>query len=155
MKTSWLSGWLSFCCLFPWLSGGWSWCLVLLSDPPVGSGRLALSSAFVLPGLFLSVFLKEVTTQGTDPRTVLQAGIPNYVRFTWTWDRLLGIYFYLFPIVSSCVSFSALPPRAFDPQAGASGRASKCRARSPWSLLLFTFLSSFLSGGVHKPSTQL
>ena len=55
------------------------------------------------PGLFLSVSLKEVTTQGTDPRTDLLAGIPKYVRFTWPWDRLLGNCYYLFPIVSSCV----------------------------------------------------
>ena len=78
-KSSWLSRRLSFCCLR-------SWCLVLLSGPPVGSVVW-----FCPLGLFLSVFVKEATTQGTDPRTDLQAGIPKYVRFTWTWDWLLGI----------------------------------------------------------------
>ena len=41
--------------------------------------------------------------RGDDPRTDPLAGIPKYVRFSWPWDRLLGIYYYLFPIVSSCV----------------------------------------------------
>ena len=53
------------------------------------------------------------------------------------------VFFYLFPIVSSCVSVSALPPRAFDPQAGASGRASTCRARSPWGLQVLLSRNQF------------
>ena len=131
---------------------------MLLSGPPVGSGRLALSSAFVLLARFFLISQKRrrpraptqgpVFRRGDDPRTDLQAGIPKYVRFTWTWDRLLGIYYYILPIVSSCISFSALPPRAFDPQARASGRASTCRAGSPWGVALFYVSIILLLSGI-------
>ena len=148
-KATWFSGssvrpFPGACLLVSWLCGR-PWPLAFFSGSVCGSDPVVCSWPccvvwFRPPGLFLSLFLKEVTTQGTDPRTNLQAGIPKYVRFTWTWERRLGFYSYIFPIVSSCVSFSALPPRAFDPQAGVCGRASTCRAGSPWRLLLFTFV---------------
>ena len=112
-KATWFAGssvrpFLGACLLVLWLCG-WPWHLAFFSGSVCGSGPVVCSWPYCVvwfrpPGLFLSLFLKEVTTQGTDPRTDLQAGIPKYVRFTWTWDRLLGIYSYIFPIVSSCVS---------------------------------------------------
>ena len=68
-KSSWLSGRLSFCCLR-------SWCLVLLSGPPVGSGRLALSSGFVFRACFFPFSKKRprprAPTQGPIFRQVSQ-----------------------------------------------------------------------------------
>ena len=66
--------------------------MVPLSSPLVGSGRLALSSGFVLQArFFLPFFSKKrrrpraptqgpVFRRGDDPRTDLQSGIPKYVR---------------------------------------------------------------------------
>ena len=144
-KATWFSGssvrpFPGACLLVSWLCGR-PWPSV-----PVLCVGLVPSCA---PGLVaLSGFVLRVSTQGTDPRTDLQAGIPKYVRFTWTWDWLLGIYSYIFPIVSSCASFFAL-------QGGVCGRASTCRAGSPWRLLLFTFLSFFLSAGSAWKKTWL
>ena len=110
------------------------------------------------PGLFLSVFSKKrsrprapnqgpVFGRGDNPRTDVQAGIPKYVRFTWTWDRLFGNLLLHVPCRFLLRLFLRTPSSRFRPQAGASGRASTYRAGSPWRLLLFTSLSSFLSAG--------
>ena len=103
------------CLLVSWLCG-LPWPLAFCSGSVCLSGLVVCSWPccffwFRPPGLFLSFFLKEVTTQGTDPRTDLQAGILKYVRYTWTWDPLLGIYYYF---VSSCFFFSALPRAGFN-----------------------------------------
>ena len=96
-ENSWLSGLMPFCCLLPWLSGRWSWCLVLLSGPPVGSGRLALSSAFVFLACF-SLFSKRATTQ----EPIFQPGISSrqwyrcvicYGRDTLLWLGRLSFIF--------------------------------------------------------------
>ena len=141
-KSSWLSGRLSFCCLLSWLSCRRSWCLVLLSGLPVGSGRLALSSAFVLRACFFP-FSKEVTTQGADPRTSLSEGRRPKDRSSGRHPQVRTIYLDVKPAIGKYIttySFSFLLRlflrTPFDPQAGASGRASTSRAGSPWRSLL-------------------
>ena len=85
-KATWFSGSSlrplpGACLLVSWLCGQ-PWPMAFCS------GSVCLSSLVVCswpccvvwfrpPGLFLSMFLKEVTTQGNDPRTHLQAGIPS------------------------------------------------------------------------------
>ena len=108
------------CLLVSWLCGR-PWPLAFCSGSVCLSGLVVCSWPccvvwFRPPGLFPSVFLKEAKTQGTDPRTDLQAGIPKYVRFTWTWNWLLGIYYFFSLSFLPAGFFSALPPRAFDPQ---------------------------------------
>ena len=89
---------------------------------------------FRLPGLFLSVFQKEATTQGTDPRTGLSEGRRpkdrSSVRYPflrtawqWYWSWLLGTYFrlYLFFLSSSLSSLVCS-----NTPVGASGRTSTC-----------------------------
>ena len=43
----------------------------------------------------------RVLRRGDDPSTDLQAGFPKYVRFTSTWDHLLGSILLFFPFLSS------------------------------------------------------
>ena len=92
-------------------------------------------------------FLKRGHDPGHRPKDRSSGRYPQVRTIYLDVGPAIGYLFIHFPIISSCVSFSALPPRAFDPQAGVCERAFTCRAGSPWRLLLFTFLSSFLSAG--------
>ena len=74
------SGLLFRLCLFVWSRRV---LLALLRSPVSFSGSVSFR------------FLKRSHDPGRRPKDRSSAGIPKYVRFTWTWDRLLGIY-YLF-----------------------------------------------------------
>ena len=98
---------LVLCCLFP-LVDPVVWprrpgpCPPISEFPPFS----LLRPASVQSGLSVVVGFPR---RGDDPRTDLQEGISLFVRFTWTWDRLMGVHFCMFPIVSFRVSFSARP----------------------------------------------
>ena len=146
-KSSWLSGRLSFCCLLSWLSCRRSWCLVLLSGLPVGSGRLALSSAFVLRACFFP-FSKEVTTQGADPRTSLSEGRRPKDRSSGRHPQVRTIYLDVKPAIGKYIttySFS-FPPASLSPH------SLRPTGRGQWKSL---HVQSGLSVEVAPPSQRV
>ena len=88
----------SGCCRSLVSAGRWSWCVVPLSGPPVGSGRLGLFLVF-FPGP-VSSFVSEKRLRFRAPTQEpvfrqVPLFLPRYLLFTWPWDfRFLQVFSY-------------------------------------------------------------